>query len=90
MEQSLFKNVLNEEERLPEAVLVSVFRKGEDQGPFEASLAELERLLETAGGRVFAKMVQVKDHPENATYIGSGKIRELAALCETGGISLVV
>ena len=35
-------------------------------------------------------MVQVKDHPENATYIGSGKIKELASLCETGGVSLVV
>ncbi len=90
MEQSVFKNVLEEEGRLPSAVLVSVFRKGEDPSPFEASLAELERLLETAGGEVFAKLVQVKEHPENATYIGSGKIRELASLCETGGVSLVV
>ncbi|MBP3320883.1 MAG: GTPase HflX [Clostridia bacterium] len=90
MEQSVFKNVLEEEGRLPSAVLVSVFRKGEDPSPFEASLAELERLLETAGGEVFAKLVQVKEHPENATYIGSGKIKELASLCETGGVSLVV
>jgi GTP-binding protein HflX len=90
MEQSIFRNALNEEQRLPEAVLVSVFKKGEDPSPYEASLSELERLLETAGGRVFAKMVQVKEHPENATYIGSGKIKELAALCETGGVSLVI
>ena len=45
MEQSVFKNVLEEEGRLPSAVLVSVFRKGEAPSPFEASLAELERLL---------------------------------------------
>ena len=46
MEQSIFRNALNEEQRLPEAVLVSVFKKGEDPAPYEASLSELERLLD--------------------------------------------
>ncbi len=88
MEQ-MFKNSL-EKERSKEAILVSVFVKGGDDSAREASLAELERLLETAGGKVFAKMIQYKDHPEACSYIGSGKIEELSDLCKTGGIDLVI
>ena len=87
---TIFKNALLEQNEVPEAILVSVFPKGEDPSDREASLAELERLLETAGGRTFAKLVQYKDHPENATYIGSGKMQELANLCQTGGVELVI
>lgn len=87
---TIFKNALFEQNEVPEAILVSVFPKGQDPSDREASLAELERLLETAGGRTFAKLVQYKDHPENATYIGSGKMQELAHLCQTGGVELVI
>ena len=47
---TIFKNALLEQNEVPEAILVSVFPKGEDPSDREASLAELERLLETAGG----------------------------------------
>ena len=87
---NIFKNVLTEEDDRPQAVLISVFENGCDEREKEASLAELERLLETAGGRCFAKMVQSREHPENATYLGSGKLAELDQLCQTGGITLVV
>ena len=56
----------------------------------ESSLDELERLLETAGGTCFAKVVQNKDKPDPRTLIGSGKVRELAALCHGNGVELVV
>ena len=83
--------VTNEEhEEIARAVLVSVFPKGEDPEEHEASLDELERLLETAGGESFARLVQNKEHPDNATYIGSGKIEELKTLCHTGGCELVI
>ena len=88
MEQK-FRNLL-EGDRQAEAILVSVFPKDEDRIEREASFAELQRLLETAGGKVFAKVIQMKDHPENATYLGSGKLEELSALCRDGGIELVV
>ena len=80
----------SEEERPTEAILVSVFIKGEDDSAATASLNELERLLETAGGSCFAKLIQNKEHPDNATYIGKGKLEELGELCKTGGISLCV
>ncbi len=55
-----------------------------------ASLEELWRLVETAGGEVAARMIQQKDHPDPATYIGSGKVKELAELCRTAEITLAV
>ena len=86
----IFKNALTENDDAARAVLFSVFDKDCDERDREASLCELERLLETAGGKAFAKLVQRREHPENATYLGAGKVEELARLCETGGVSLAV
>jgi len=73
----------------PSAVLVALFDKGgSPEG--EASLLELERLLETAGGQVKAKMVQHKDSADRATYIGSGKAEELRDLCRNEEIQLAI
>jgi GTP-binding protein HflX len=43
-------------------------------------LDELQGLAETAGAHVVGKMLQRRDKPVNATYLGSGKVEELAAL----------
>ena len=53
------------------AVLVAVDTSDMKDGECEISLAELERLLDTAGGSVF---VQSLDHPNSKTCIGSGKL----------------
>ena len=70
-----------EKTNITKAVLVSVVPKGADEDAYEASLDELERLADTAGAEVFCKMVQQKENPDPATYIGSGKLAELSALC---------
>ena len=43
----------------------------------ENSLAELARLAETAGSQVLDGIIQRRDKPDPATYIGSGKAKEL-------------
>ena len=43
----------------------------------ENSLAELAALAETAGSEVLEALIQRRDKPDPATYIGSGKAREL-------------
>lgn len=53
-------------------------------------LDELERLLETSGGVVYARLVQPREKPDPRTYIGSGKVGELKELCAAGEVSLVV
>ncbi len=55
------------------------------------SLDELARLLETAGGSEYGRVIQNRDTPDKATYIGSGKVKELAELVEADGeVSLII
>jgi len=77
-------------EEAPLAVLVSVVTPDEDEHEAAVSLDELERLLETAGGRLFATVVQQRSAPNNKTYIGKGKLEELGRLCRDNDINLVV
>ncbi len=79
-----------EENRITDAILVGVAKKGSDNGECEKSLAELERLLDTAGGRALAKMIQSKESENPKTCIGSGKLEELKELCRNNSIGLVV
>lgn len=72
------------------AVLVTIAESTSMLDECERSLAELERLLNTAGGECFAKIIQVKDKFDPRTCIGKGKVEEIASLCKNNDISLVV
>ena len=82
--------ITGEESRPALAVLVGVVMRDDDPDEVEVSLDELERLLDTAGGEVFARMVQNKSTPDPRTLIGSGKVEELAELCRANDVDLVV
>ena len=70
-------------------ITVSVYPQGcADEA--ERSLEELERLVETAGGVVFATVTQMKNTPNTTTYIGEGKLLELAELCKNNSIERIV
>jgi len=72
------------------AVLVSVSTADENETTMR-SLDELARLLETAGGEEAARIIQNRATPDKATYIGSGKVQELAEFIKNDGdISLVI
>ncbi len=77
-------------EEFERAVLVTVKTDRMADGECETSLAELERLLDTAGGSVFARMIQSLDSPNHRTCIGSGKLEELSELCKANDIKLVI
>jgi GTP-binding protein HflX len=47
----------------------------------ERQLNELALLVDTAGADVVARVVQRRDSPDPATFLGSGKVAELAELC---------
>ena len=79
-----------EEEKITKAVLVSVRTARDDEHECEASLEELGRLLETAGGELCAEVVQVRESPDARTYIGSGKLAEIRDICESTGADLVI
>src|ERR1019366_6469617 len=70
-------------------VLVGGYRLG-DLLPGEEPLEELERLAESAGAHVVAKVVQNIKQVTPGTFIGSGKVRELKELAaELGAKTLI-
>ena len=73
-----------------QAVLVGIAERTSEVEECERSLDELERLLDTAGGDCYAKVLQVKDSFDPRTCIGSGKVKEIAEICSNNEIELVV
>lgn len=56
----------------------------------EETLDELEALLETAGGRCAAKVLQNRHAPDPHSFIGEGKVEEVKGLLETTEASMVI
>jgi GTP-binding protein HflX len=57
---------------------------------FEDGLAEIGRLVETAGGEVLQTMRQKRSRPHPQTVVGAGKVQEIALSVQTVGANLVV
>jgi GTP-binding protein HflX len=75
--------------RLERVVLVGVWTSGTAQEA-DNSLAELAALAETAGAQVLDGLIQRRDKPDPATYIGSGKAEELRDIVLASGADTVV
>jgi GTP-binding protein HflX len=56
----------------------------------ERSLDELAGLATTAGATVVLRVLQERDRPDSATFLGRGKIETLATACDEIGVDLVV
>ncbi|MCR5281878.1 MAG: GTPase HflX [Lachnospiraceae bacterium] len=56
-------------------ILISIITSDEQETM--ASLDELSRLIDTAGGEECARLVQRLPHPDVKSYLGSGKVEEL-------------
>lgn len=72
------------------AVIVGLQLPGVTDAEMSASLDELKALLDTAGAEVVERIVQKRDAPDAATFIGSGKVGELADLVASLGADAVV
>src|SRR5690348_12230862 len=75
--------------RLERVVLVGVWTDGTLRDA-ENSLTELKRLAETAGSLVLEGLIQRRDKPDPATYIGSGKAKELRDVVLATGADTVI
>jgi GTP-binding protein HflX len=64
------------------AILVGVFGRTLGRAEAEDHLDELERLVDTAGGVAVARALQERDAPDASTYVGKGKLKELAEAAE--------
>ena len=75
------------EEKIPSALLVSV-----DCGGFDASasLDELVELVKSAGADPAFIVTQNLQRPETGTFVGTGKLIEIAEICKEQEIDLIV
>ena len=75
--------------RLEKVVIIGVYSRGHEVDA-ENSLKELAALCETAGAEVLDGLLQRKPNPDPATYLGRGKVEELAAIVLAEGADTVV
>src|SRR6476469_2195700 len=75
--------------RLENVVLIGVY-SGQGLEDAENSLRELAALAETAGAVVLDGLLQRRPHPDPATYLGRGKVEEVAGVVQALGADTVV
>lgn len=75
------------EEKMQKALLLSI-----DTGEFdaEASLEELAELVKSAGAEPELTVMQKLDRPEAATFVGTGKLKEIAEICKQQETDIIV
>lgn len=71
------------------AVLAAVHLPSSQFDPRDP-LGELRALAISAGAHPAAELIQRRDTPESSTYMGKGKIAELAALCDATNADVVI
>ncbi|MGF1514593.1 MAG: GTPase HflX [Elainellaceae cyanobacterium] len=71
-------------------LVVGVVTKGLTQREFSDRLAEVGRLVNTAGGDVIETLSQKRSHLHPQTVVGEGKVQEIALAAQTTGANLVV
>jgi GTP-binding protein HflX len=62
----------------------------ESESRINEYLDELEFLVETAGGQTIARFTQKLEKPEPSTFIGSGKLQEVAEFVKAAKIDIVI
>jgi GTP-binding protein HflX len=85
-------DLLNTQDTNDKAVLFGIFKNSRDylNDCTQDSMEELALLAQTAGAEVVGSMIQNRQSPESATYLGEGKVEELRFLCHDQGANLVI
>jgi len=75
---------------LERAILVGIIYPGQDEHEVEDFLAELSFLTETAGAEPVKRFIQKLDVPNPRTFVGSGKIEEIALFVHENNIDIAI
>lgn len=81
------KNVIQKEER---AILVGLVHKDQTEHQVQEYLDELAFLAETAGAVTIKRFTQKLPHPDSRTFVGKGKLEEIAAYAKGKDIRVVI
>ncbi|MCC6011618.1 GTPase HflX [Candidatus Caldipriscus sp.] len=71
------------------ALLVALVKPGESERVYR-SLEEFKELVKTAGGEVVDMVIQRRQKVDPGYYVGKGKAKEIAELCQSMKIDMVV
>ena len=71
-------------------LLVGLITEDITEQQFQDGLAELARLVESAGGEVVGIIQQKRTQPHPQTVVGQGKVEEIALHAQTVGANLIV
>jgi GTP-binding protein HflX len=80
-------NGIKENER---AVLVGVVQKDQKEHEVKEYLDELQFLAETAGAITVKRFYQKLQHPDSKTFVGKGKLEEIAAYVQDKEIDMLI
>src|ERR1700741_3932155 len=72
------------------AVLVGLIHKNQTETQLVEYLDELAFLAETAGADCVKRFTQRLASPDSHTFIGSGKLNEIATFVQTNNITLAI
>lgn len=75
--------------RLENVVLIGIYSQG-GLDDAENSMRELAALAETAGAAVLDGLLQRRAHPDPSTFLGKGKVQELALVVKELGADTVI
>jgi len=81
------KNILDQE---VDAVLIGLIQKDQTERQVREYLEELSFLADTAGAKAVKQFVQKLPHPDSRTFIGKGKLEEVAAYVKMKNVGLVI
>jgi len=72
------------------AILIGIVNKGQDENEVEEFLDELSFLTETAGAETVGRFTQKLEVPNPRTFVGTGKIEELALFVSENKIDIAI
>ena len=71
-------------------VLVGLVNRTQDDQTIKEYLDELEFLTETAGARVLKRYTQRLEHPDSRTFIGAGKLQDIALFVKENKVDILI
>lgn len=83
-------SALSTDGRPERAILVGLYSDGRQRARAEESLDELEELAKSAGAIVVDRVLQEREQPDRAYFVGKGKIEELGLRVPAEAIDLLI
>jgi GTPase len=82
--------MIDTDKPLERAILIGILYPGQEEREADDFLEELAFLTDTAGGEPVKRFIQKLDFPNPRTFVGSGKIEEIAVFVKENNIDIAI